>query len=124
MSDDISLYCSFATRCEKRGHERSNGCLEEVFHDTLKENTSKNMPTHEPKDAMSHETMLTFLQQQSVKDFCHANESSTIDSNSCCKTVEVRNGEKHVPRAWIAKTCNKQCELFKQSEVSEQLKNT
>jgi hypothetical protein len=45
------------------------------------------------KRKMVPHTLLRKLQIQSVKDFCHSDESSTIDSNSK-RLVEVKSGDK------------------------------
>ena len=52
-------------------------------------------------------------------DFCHSDESSSIDSNSK-RVLEIdRNGtiEKHVRRVWAASTIDEQYALFCQSDT-------
>ena len=64
-------------------------------------------------------TLLRQLQIQSVKEFCHSDESSTIDSNSK-RLVEVKSDdkvEKHVGRVWIVSTIDEQHALFLESET-------
>ena len=52
------------------------------------------------------EKVLTRKQEQSVIDFCHSNESSSIDSNSKRVLELKRRGiiEKHVGRMWAVST--------------------
>ena len=52
-------------------------------------------------------------------DFCHAEEASSIDSNSR-RIVKVKRGEeyeKHVGRVWRVPTIQEQYKLFLQSET-------
>ena len=57
------------------------------------------------------------LQRKCVLDFCHSEDSLSIDSNSR-KIIDV-NGKKHVGRVWLAKTINEQYKMFLTSEIVE-----
>ena len=63
--------------------------------------------------------LLTLKQEQSVIDFCHSDESSSIDSNSKRFLGIDRNGtiEKRVGRVWAVSTMNEQYTLFFQSDT-------
>ena len=54
-------------------------------------------------------------QRQCVVEFCHSDESSSIDSNSR-KVIRVGE-EDHAGRVWLVKTCNEQYDLFLFSET-------
>ena len=62
---------------------------------------------------------LTKRQYQAVSDFCHSDESSTIESNSKY-VVDVKRGstiEKHVIMVWIVSTIDEQHALFCESDI-------
>ena len=61
-------------------------------------------------------------QLQSINDFCHSDEGSSIDSNSH-KVFELEDGSKHPRRIFRVKTIKENYSIFVQSEVVEQFKN-
>ena len=109
---------------KKEDVRQALGVSSRMFYDTLKHNKSTNVASYSHKETKATDSPLANLQRSSVKDFCHHDEGSAIDSNSTRKAVEVDDGEKHVPRAWLAKTCDEQYALFKQSATVEQYKAT
>ena len=66
----------------------------------------------------SRETKIGEIQRKCIADFCHSDDSSSIDSNSH-KIITV-DGEKHVARVWHTKTVNEQYTLFLHSDVLHQ----
>jgi len=75
---------------------------------------------HKKRKTITH-TLLRQLQIQCVKDFCHSDESSTIDSNSK-RLVAVKNGnrvEQHVGRVWLVSTIDEQYALFCESDTMQ-----
>ena len=66
--------------------------------------------TYRLAEGSQRKTKWGYLQKKCVLDFCHSEDSSSIDSNSR-KIIDV-NGEKHVGRVWLAKTINEQYKMF------------
>ena len=66
-----------------------------------------------------HKKALTAKQEQSILDFCHSDESSSIESNSKYVLEIDRKGtiEKYVGRVWAICTINKQYALCCQSDT-------
>ena len=77
--------------------------------------------TYIPPKRKVRVTKIGPLQKESIANFCHSDESSSIDSNS--RKVIIVTGEQHVGRVWSVKTVNEQYSLFKQSEVIERYIN-
>ena len=77
--------------------------------------------TYIPPKRKVRVTKIGHLQKESIANFCHSDESSSIDSNS--RKVIIVTGEQHVGRVWSVKTVNEQYSLFKQSEVIERYIN-
>ena len=73
--------------------------------------------TYIPPKRKVQVTKIGPLQKESIAEFCHSDESSSIDSNS--RKIIIVTGEQHVGRVWSVKTVNEQYSLFKQSEVIE-----
>ena len=73
--------------------------------------------TYIPPKRKVRVTKIGPLQKESIAEFCHSDESSSIDSNS--RKIIIVAGEQHVGRVWSVKTVNEQYSLFKQSEVIE-----
>ena len=76
-----------------------------------------NIDSYRLVEGSRRKTKWGLLQRKCVLDFCHSEDSSSIDSNSR-KIIDV-NGEKHVGRVWLAKTINEQYKMFLTSEIVE-----
>ena len=77
--------------------------------------------TYSHSQPKQYVTASSKLMRDSIYDFCHSEESSTIDSNSR-KIIEV-NGERHVGRVWLVPTVREQYKLFMQSDVMRTYQN-
>ena len=60
-------------------------------------------------------TKIGLIHKRCVLEFCHSNESLSIDSNSC--KILIVNGKKHVGRVWLFPTIREQYTLFLYSEI-------
>ena len=74
--------------------------------------------TYHITDRKERTTKISGIQRQSVLDFCHSDEGSSIDSN-LHKVVTINNVD-HAARVWSVMTVNEQYELFKQSDIVEE----
>ena len=75
----------------------------------------------------NQEAKIGKMQRQSILDFCHAEEASSIDSNASKPvkvTTEDRNVEKHAARVFVAKTTKEMYDIFRESHTVEQYKKT
>ena len=80
----------------------------------------KNVYTYEQVCASKRKNKWGELQKQSVLDFCHSDDSSSIDSNSH-KTIIV-NKVKHIGRVWSANKINEQYMMFLTSDIADEYK--
>lgn len=73
------------------------------------------------------EREVTTLQKKSIRDFCHANKGSCIDSNSrrivdVLSLIQPGSIGKHVGRVWEVVSVDEQYGLFMNSQTIEQYK--
>ena len=80
----------------------------------------KNVYTYEQVLASKRKTRWGELQKQCVLDFCHSDDSSSIDSNS--RKIILVDNVKHVGRVWSAKTIKEQYMMFLTSDIADEYK--
>ena len=101
------------------------GVRKRVYQNTISANSGERTDYIHVKRKARSESMLTIQQRKCVEEFCHSEESSSIDSNSK-RMVEVKRGQEielHVGRVWNVLTVTEQYNLFLESEILEKTKN-
>lgn len=83
-------------------------------------NSHQNLETYNPPEENQYNNTMTKLKRECVDLFCHSDESSTIDSNSC--TPIIVKGVEHAGRIWTTNTVKEQYQIFKQSSAVQKFK--
>jgi len=118
--DAVLTACTFGlpTQTKKDSIREVLGVSKRSFYKKLKSlPPSISSQTYTPPQRKARVTKTGPLQKEAIDEFCHSDESSSIDSNS--RKIIIVTGEQHVARVWSVKTVNEQYSLFKQSEVIE-----
>ena len=108
----ILTACTYSTSGSKVGLKRIReeiGMSKNAFY---RRNLTRNLniDSYELVETSHRQTKWGLLQRHCVLEFCHSEDSSSIDSNS--RKIITVNGEKHVGRVWLAKTINGHYKMF------------
>ena len=77
------------------------------------------LDTYKPVAPSHRQTKWGIQQRRCVEDFCHSDDSSSIDSNS--RKIITIDGRPHVGRVWLAKTLDEQYQMFLISDVLQDM---
>ena len=77
------------------------------------------LDTYKPVVRSNRETKWAVQQRRCVLEFCHSDDSSSIDSNS--RKIITIDGIPHVGRVWLAKTIDEQYQMFLVSDVLQNM---
>ena len=117
----ILTACTYSGSGNKIGLEKIREALavskHSFYHKTI--TRTNKLETYKPVGLSHRQTKWAVLQRRCVRDFCHSEDSSSIDSNS--RKIITINGRPHVGRVWLAKTIDEQYQMFLVSDVLENI---
>ena len=92
-------------------------CTNSFYHKTI--TRTNKTDAYKPVGPSHRQTKWAILQRRCVRDFCHSDDRSSIDSNS--RKIITINERPHVGHVWLAKTIDEQCQMFLVSDVLENI---